>query len=135
MDSTSHSSTTYPLDTAVHIPNQDVIQKGYINSIPIDIDSDKTSYYTDQLQDGESTTIPADVIDSFIPQQPTKQDITLPSWIYNDTKVRLTIGQITHQGRLIKNTHNEWSFIQRNRQGQVIKTSHQKFPLQIYTTH
>ena len=99
VDSTSHSTTTYPLGTPVAIPTSTNTQKGYINSIPSDAESNQDTFYTVQLSNGQTTTIPSTTIDDFISHDTAHNHITLPSWMYHDAKVRYTIGRITYQGR------------------------------------
>ena len=67
------------------------------------IDSQKNSpehyldpLYTIQLIDGSTSMVPAFAMENIIDQSADSVQMTLPSWLQHDAKVRYTIDKVTH---------------------------------------
>ena len=118
------SPENYPIGTAVKIPSNTGSQHGYVLAVPTASTSsqiDTDPLYTIKYLTGGTTTVPASAMDSYINRSPDPVQITLPSWLRHDSKVRYTIGNITHQGRLHLGSQNKWFFVVHNKLGSIIK--------------
>ena len=96
----------------VKIPTDNTSTTGYIIAVPAtNFDSDSNPQLcTIQLQDGTTTTIPGSILPQFIKKTNNTVQITLPKWKQIDKQVRYTIGNVTHQGHLHHDSHNQWFF-------------------------
>ena len=123
IDSKQNVPEPYPIGTAVSIASNTGPSKGYIFAIPSNTSPniDEDPLYTIKLLDGNTTSVPASAMEHFIDKTSTSIQITLPSWLRHDAKVRYTVGKITHQGRLHLGSKNTWKFVVHNKLGSIIR--------------
>ena len=120
-DSAQNIPENYPIGTSVTITTNTDKSKGYVLAVPSHSISDDDPMYTIKLLDGGTTTVPASAMPHIINKSTDQIRINLPSWIQHDSKVRYTIGRVTHQGRLHIGTQNQWYFTVHNKLGMIIK--------------
>ena len=121
LDCNQNVPEPYPLGTAVQIPSPTGPTPGYVLAVPSNNSTEET-FYTIQLLSGQTTTVPSSAMSKLVDPHKTTVNVTLPPWIHSDAKVQLTLGRITHQGRLQQHQDQSWSFIVKNRLGETIKT-------------
>ena len=101
MDSNQNVPEPYPIGTAVSVPDPDGPTSGYVLATPSAPLESADPQYTIQLTTGDIKSIPLSVMDQLVSDPSSSQaQVTLPSWIQYDAKVRFTISRLTHQGPL-----------------------------------
>ena len=84
---------------------------GYVIAVPASSTDTPDPIYTIKLLSGDTTSVPTST---------SNLQIHLPSWLQHDAKVRFTISRLTHQGRLCLSPPNDWSFVKKNKLGNVV---------------
>ena len=136
-DSTQNIPENYPIGTLVMITTNTDKSKGYVLAVPSTTISENDPLYTIKLISGGTTTVPASVMPHIVNKSTDQIQLILPSWIQHDSKVRYTVGRVTHQGRLHIGKQNQWHFTVQNKLGMIAyqTTSVRELTVYISNTH
>ena len=92
MDSQQNVPEPYPIGTAVTISAPEGQSPGYILAVPSAKSTPGDPPYTIQLISGYTTSVPLSVMEKlFTDQSSPPAQLTLPSWLQHDAKVRPTL--------------------------------------------
>ena len=120
LDSNQNVPEDFPIGIVVTVPSNTHNSPRYVLAVPTTNHKDTDPMYTIQLLDGKTTTVPASIMPNIVNQTAPDLKITMPPWIHHDSKIRYTLGRITHQGRL-QLSSNQWSFVVINKLGSILK--------------